>query len=383
MEFFTKPLNPAQLLAAISQAVARRNAAKPRDGVALPRGPRVEGIVGRSSALREVLEQVGAVAATDSTVLIRGETGTGKELIARAVHNRSTRRTGPFVKINCAAIPAALLESELMGHEKGAFTGALSQRIGRFELAQNGTLFLDEIGELPLELQPKLLRLLQEREFERLGGTKTLHCNARLVAATHRDLSAMVEQRTFREDLFYRLSVFPIESPPLRARRQDIPALVAHFVRELAIKMNRQTPIVMSDVIESLMQYDWPGNIRELQNVLERAVILSRGERLELPPFQGVMIKPPAPVKLDDLASVSRTHILTVLEATGWVVAGPRGAAVRLGMKRSTLLSRMKKLGIAKDASAAPPRFNEARPTSSRQAIHEPGASIDRAVFER
>jgi DNA-binding NtrC family response regulator len=357
VEFLLKPLDGDRLLAAISQAVAREAAETPCRAPLVrerqqPSDDDFEGIVGASTVLRGLLQQVETVAVTDATVLIRGETGTGKELIARALHNRSDRRNGPFVKINCAAIPAGLLESELMGHEKGAFTGAVAQRIGRFERAQNGTLFLDEIGEMPIDLQPKLLRLLQEREFERVGGSKTLRSNARLVAATHRDLAAMVERRTFREDLFYRLSVFPVETPPLRARREDIPALARHFVRELATRMKKPTPSLSPEVIEMLMQHDWPGNVRELQNVLERAVILTRGPVLELPVFQNTTSRASPVPGDDDMASVRRAHILRVLSVTNWVVAGPRGAAARLGMKRSTLLSTMKRLGITKEGRA-------------------------------
>jgi DNA-binding NtrC family response regulator len=361
MEFFTKPLDADRLLAAIVQAVATDEAhrrvtspgasARMKEGHERSKDAR-DGIIGTSTVFRSLLSQVSTVAQTDATVLIRGETGTGKELIARAIHESSVRRNGPFVKINCAAIPFGLLESELMGHEKGAFTGAFAQRIGRFELAQDGTLFLDEIGELPLDLQPKILRLLQEREFERVGGSKTLQCNARLIAATHRDLEMMIEQKTFREDLFYRLSVFPIETPPLRARRQDIPGLVRHFVEVFSTRMKRPMPDVSPGVIEALMHHDWPGNIRELQNVLERAVIVTKGPQLELHAFRSSTLHSSA-TRASSLASVNRAHILRVLDAANWVVAGPDGAAARLGMKRTTLLARMKKLGISRSTTGS------------------------------
>jgi DNA-binding NtrC family response regulator len=358
-EFFTKPLDADRVLASVLQAVAadevRGRAASPRSR-ANASGERstelFDGIVGSSSVLRNLLSQVSTVAETDATVLICGETGTGKEVIARAIHDSSERRSGPFVKVNCAAIPSGLLESELMGHEKGAFTGALAQRIGRFELAHDGTLFLDEIGELPLDLQPKILRLLQDREFERVGGSRTLEYNARLIAATHRDLGRMIEQREFREDLFYRLNVFPIETPPLRARRQDIPALVRHFVEGFSVRMKKRMPRIPPEVIETLMRHDWPGNIRELQNVLERAVIVTKGHELELHAFRTSTLRP-SDTRAGTLASVNRAHILRVLDATNWVVSGPDGAAARLGMKRTTLLARMKKLGIFRNATYA------------------------------
>jgi transcriptional regulator with GAF, ATPase, and Fis domain len=304
------------------------------------------GIVGRSTALSDVLDEVRTVACTDSTVLIHGETGTGKELIARAIHEWSERSAGPFVKVSCGAIPAGLLESELMGHEKGAFTGATMQRIGRFELAHAGTLFLDEIGEVALELQPKLLRLLQEREFERVGGTRTVRSSVRVIAATNRDLAAMVAARRFLEDLYYRLNVFPIALPPLRKRRHDIPVLAEHFMNQLAARFKKDVRRISPASLQRLTEYDWPGNVRELKNVVERAMILARGPTLEVPVFRNA----PAPLLEaldgDDLAAVNKAHILGVLEATGWVVAGPNGAAARLGVKRSTLNNRMKKLGI-------------------------------------
>jgi formate hydrogenlyase transcriptional activator len=308
-----------------------------------------EDIVGKSAALRRVLQQVETVAPTEATVLISGETGTGKELIARAIHQLSPRGANAFVKLNCAAIPTGLLESELFGHEKGAFTGAIAQRIGRFELAHRGTVFLDEIGEIPLELQPKLLRVLQDREFERLGGTRTLHTDARLIAATNRDLAAMVEAQQFRADLFYRLNVFPVHVPPLRERPEDIPLLVRHFTQQFARRMHKTIEAVPADAMQGLMRYPWPGNIRELQNIIERAVILSSGPVLQVPLADLKPAAPSAPpTSHDTLQEAERRHILAVLEETDWVLGGPRGAAVRLGMKRSTLQFRMRKLGISR-----------------------------------
>jgi len=311
-----------------------------------------EEIVGKSDALRRVLKEVETVAPTDSTVLIYGETGTGKELIARAVHNLSARGSSAFVKLNCAAIPTGLLESELFGHEKGAFTGAIAQRVGRFELANRGTVFLDEIGEIPLELQPKLLRVLQEREFERLGSSRTLRTDARLIAATNRDLGAMVDEQKFRSDLYYRLNVFPVRVPPLRERPDDIPLLVRHFVQQFSRRTNRNIETIPSETLTALVNYDWPGNIRELQNVIERAVILSKGPVLKVATDD---LKPRSAtdgtVQLDKnirglLEHTERKQILSALEQTNWIVAGPNGAAARLGLKRSTLQSRMHKLGV-------------------------------------
>jgi formate hydrogenlyase transcriptional activator len=322
-----------------------------------------EQIVGNSPSLRRSLHQVETVAPTESTVLIYGETGTGKELVARAVHDGSGRRAGGFVKMNCAAIPTGLLESELFGHEKGAFTGAVAQRLGRFELAHGGTIFLDEIGEIPLELQPKLLRVLQEREFERLGNSRTFRTDARLIAATNRDLAAMVEEGTFRSDLFYRLNVFPIHVPSLRERSEDIPLLVRHFAQGFSLRMNKQIDTIPSETLQALTRYHWPGNIRELQNVIERAVILSSGPVLRVPLSE---LKPRAG---NDKASRSRSdtsdtlkeaepkHVLSVLEETHWVLSGPGGAAARLGMKRSTLQYRMGKLGIFRAPSSATKAF--------------------------
>jgi formate hydrogenlyase transcriptional activator len=309
-----------------------------------------EEIIGNSRVLLRVLKQVEAVAPTASTVLIYGETGTGKELIARAVHNLSQRQSNPFVKLNCAAIPTGLLESELFGHERGAFTGAVAQRIGRFELASQGTIFLDEVAEIPLELQPKLLRVLQEREFERLGGSRTLRTNARLIAATNRDLRTMVEEQKFRSDLFYRLNVFPIHVPPLRERTEDIPFLVRHFAQYFAFNMGKQIDSISSETMNALVRYPWPGNIRELQNVIERAVILSKGPVLKVPLADlkvraGELSQGNGSSTLEE---VERRHILAVLEQTNWVFAGPNGAAARLGLKRPTLQFRMQKLGISR-----------------------------------
>ena len=308
-------------------------------------------IVGESAALRRVLKQVETVAPTDSTVLIRGETGTGKELVARALHELSPRRERTFVKLNCAAIPTGLLESELFGHERGAFTGAVSQKVGRFELAHRGTLFLDEVGDIPLELQPKLLRVLQEQEFERLGGTKTIKVDVRLTAATHRDLAKMVADGRFREDLYYRLNVFPVVLPPLRERPDDIPRLVRHFTQRFARRMGRRIETIPSAVMEALVRYAWPGNVRELQNVIERAVILSPGTTLQVPlgdlgPAATDVPVPAAAVVT--LADAEREHILAALRDSGWVLGGPKGAAARLGMKRSTLHWKIKKLGISR-----------------------------------
>jgi formate hydrogenlyase transcriptional activator len=313
-----------------------------------------EEIVGQDSALRQVLKQVETVAPTDSTVLIRGETGTGKELVARAIHHLSARRERTFVKVNCAAIPMGLLESELFGHEKGAFTGAIAQKIGRFELAHQGTLFLDEVGDIPLELQPKLLRILQEQEFERLGSPRTIQVNVRLVAATNRDLQQMVADGEFRMDLYYRLNVFPLALPPLRERREDIPRLVRHFVHKFAQRMGRQIETIPTEVLTALKSYSWPGNIRELENLIERAVILSPGPVLQVPLGEvqggGQLEKALGDTVAGTLVEAERKHILRVLRESNWVLGGPTGAAARLGMKRSTLHWKMKKLGIARPA---------------------------------
>jgi formate hydrogenlyase transcriptional activator len=307
-----------------------------------------EQIVGSSPALESALEQVEQVAPTDSTVLIQGETGTGKELIARAVHNLSPRCGRPFIKLNCAAIPFDLLESELFGHEKGAFTGAIAQKIGRFELADKGTLFLDELGDIPVGLQPKLLRVLQEQEFERLGSGRTHRVDVRLVAATHRNLAEMVKRSEFRSDLYYRLNVFPIAVPPLRERREDIPVLAEHFVEIYARRMGKRIEHITPETLSALTAYPWPGNIRELQNFIERSVILTSGRVLQ-PALAGLSSPAEAesagPVTLEE---AEREHIRKTLEQTGWVVSGPNGAAARLGIKRSTLYFRMQKLGISR-----------------------------------
>jgi formate hydrogenlyase transcriptional activator len=309
-----------------------------------------EGIVGQSTALREVLQLVETVAKGNSTVLLLGETGTGKELVARAIHNRSRRRDQAFVKLNCAAIPGGLLESELFGHERGAFTGAIAQKTGRLELAASGSLFLDEIGDIPLDLQPKLLRVLQEREFERLGSTRTTRVDVRVVAATHRNLEEMISKGQFRSDLYYRLNVFPIVIPPLRERPEDIPLLVQHFVEVAAQKMDKTIGTILSRTMDALVEYRWPGNIRELENVIERAVILSTGSVLHVPyrDLQSRVTPGHGGEKPQTLADVERAHIRAILKETRWVLSGPRGAATRLGMNRSTLYFRMKKLGIVR-----------------------------------
>jgi transcriptional regulator with GAF, ATPase, and Fis domain len=307
---------------------------------------RFEQIIGNSTALRVVLEQAERVASADSTVLIQGETGTGKELIAHAIHNASPRSGQPLVKLNCAAIPFDLLESELFGHERGAFTGAIAQKIGRFELADKGTLFLDEVGDIPLALQPKLLRVLQEQEFERLGSGRTHRVDVRLVAATHRDLERMVKRNQFRSDLYYRLNVFPIALPPLRERCEDIGPLVEHYVEIFSRRMGKHIDAIPDEFMNAFRSYSWPGNIRELQNMIERAVILSN---------EGLLSNPLSPIRAASvvgfpssttLKESERTLILRALEITGWLVGGPYGAAARLGMKRTTLIARMKKHGI-------------------------------------
>ena len=307
----------------------------------------VHGIVGGSLALRRVLRLVESVATTDAAVLIRGETGTGKELIGGLIHTLSTRRARPFVKFNCTAIPAGLLESELFGHERGAFTGAIARRIGRFELAHGGTLLLDEIGDLPLDLQPKLLRVLEEHEFERVGSAHTIRSDVRVIAATNRPLEELVAAGEFRADLYYRLNVFPIDLPALRERPEDIPPLVRHFVAHHARSLGRRIDGISPDVMERLVRHPWPGNVRELQHAIHRAVILSRGASLQLPPLDAGVRKArtPAP-QAETFVDAAREHILEVLRETNGVVAGSRGAAVRLGLKRSTLMSKMEKLGI-------------------------------------
>lgn len=333
-----------------------------RSAMAAPR-PAENGreIIGDSPALREVMQEVALVAPTGSTVLIQGETGTGKELIARAVHDQSPRRNAPFVTLNCAAVPATLIESELFGHERGAFTGALTQRLGRFESAHGGTLFLDEIGEISLEVQVKLLRVLQEQEFERLGSTRSIRVNVRVVTATNRNLWQMVEEKQFRADLFYRLSVFPVQLPPLRERTEDIPALVRHFMRQCAERMNKIVDEIPAHVMDAMVAYEWPGNVRQLQNFVEHGVIVSPG-----PEFQPLVAqlrapraqsKATAPRTLEDAA---REHILQTLEETRGVVGGRRGAAARLGLARTTLLSKMRRLGIEPPRSEAPSTADDA-----------------------
>jgi len=308
----------------------------------------VERIVGASESLREVLDLVRTVAPTTSTVLIQGETGTGKELIAKAIHNISPRYDCPFVKVNCAAIPLDLLESELFGHERGAFTGAIAQKIGRFELADKGTLFLDEVGDIPLPLQPKLLRVLQEQEFERLGSGRTHRVDVRVVAATHRDLEQMVKGSEFRSDLYYRLNVFPVLLPPLRARQQDIPKLITHFVGLYGCQIGKRIEHIAEETMAALLSYPWPGNVRELQNLIERAVILSCDGVLPnpLPPNHQRTVTVIA--KSTALKEVNRALIIGALEEAGWMIGGPEGAAVKLGLKRTTLIYKMKKLGIVR-----------------------------------
>ena len=350
----------SQLALAIDNWLAHRDIADLQDRVAkesvyideeeIHGETHFQGIIGKSAALRKVLKQVETVAATSSSVLVFGETGTGKELIARAIHDLSPRRPNAFVTLNCAAIPTGLLESELFGHEKGAFTGAIAQRLGRFEVANRGTMFLDEIGEIPLELQPKLLRVLQQREFERLGNGRTLKTDARLIAATNRNLKAMVEERAFRPDLFYRLNVFPIQVPPLRERPEDIPILARHFVKHFSRDMNRMIDTIPSETMEGLVRYCWPGNIRELENVIERAVILSPGPilKVSLKDLCDRAIPNNIDVSHATLEEVKRAHILATLKATKWVLSGPDGAASRLGLNRSTLQFYMKKLEITR-----------------------------------
>ena len=363
IEFLTKPFRDEDLLNAIEQAINRgrqieqsKNAsaeAKPHSEDALRSEINFTEIVGQSPALRRVLEEVETVAPTDSTVLINGETGTGKELIARAIHNLSPRRSNPFVKLNCAAIPTGLLESELFGHERGAFTGAIAQRIGRFELANRGTIFLDEIGDIPLELQPKLLRVLQEREFERLGSSRTLHTDARLIAATNANLLGRVHEKRFRSDLYYRLNVFPVLVPPLRERHEDIPLLVRHFMQKYTRRMKKPIDTIPVSVMNALSEYHWPGNVRELENFVERSVILSDDSVLQPPLAELARRKisslstasEDVPTKLRE---VEREHILRTLKDTKWIIGGPSGAAARLGMKRTTLGSLVKRLGITR-----------------------------------
>ena len=317
-------------------------------------------IVGESLALKSAIELVSAVAPTDSSVMLLGETGTGKELMARAIHNLSGRRERTFVKLNCAAIPLGLLESELFGHEKGAFTGAIAQKTGRFQLADKGTLFLDEVGDIPLELQAKMLRVLQEQEFERLGSNRTHKVDVRLIAATHRDLPTMIREGTFREDLYYRLHVFPVQVPALRQRTEDIPNLAWHFMRLYSQRMNKRIEHIAPQTMDALMRYSWPGNVRELQNFIERAVILSAGSVLKAPIWElgPVGAQQRFDLPISSLAQVQRDHILRALEASNWVVGGRNGAAERLGMKRTSLVYKMCRLRIRRPVPAAGKRMS-------------------------
>jgi DNA-binding NtrC family response regulator len=357
IEFLTKPFRDEDLLNAVEQAIRRspleQFGNKPAEQKVYSKDPvrsevRFSEIVGQSAPLRRVLEEVETVAPTDSTVLIYGETGTGKELIARAIHNISSRSNRPFVKLNCAAIPSGLLESELFGHEKGAFTGAVTRKIGRFELAHEGTLFLDEIGDIPLELQPKLLRVLQEQEFERLGSTRTTRVDVRIVAATNRDLAQMTRAKQFREDLYFRLNVFPIRIPSLRERSGDIPLLVRHYVDKYSQRMNKRVETISQEAMAALCSYSWPGNIRELQNFIERSVILTPGGVLSVQTKELQLPGSAVAATGGTLEDVERHHILRVLRETGGVIGGRHGAALRLGLKRSTLLYKMQRIGISR-----------------------------------
>ncbi len=358
--FLTKPFDDEELLEAVRRCITSYE-----EEQQLQSGPAsedtFEGIVGKSNALRKVLERVAIVARTDSTVLLQGETGTGKELIARALHNLSPRKDRPFVRLNCAAIPSGLLESELFGHEKGAFTGALMQKKGRFEIADGGTLFLDEIGDISMELQPKLLRALQEHEFERLGSTRTIQVNVRIIAATHRDLTAMIREDKFREDLFYRLNVFPIEIPPIRERREDIPLLVNHFVSKLSQRLGKTIKSIPRPTMEALVAASWPGNVRQLENFIERCVILTQGDQLlgplhELTQGDRVVVPRdevtrPAPCQSKPLSSfhdAERQAIIEALKAASGRLAGAGGAAERLALKRTTLQNKMRRLDISR-----------------------------------
>jgi len=357
VEFLTKPFDDQDLLRAIQQAIGRDTVARHGRENDVQEG--FNEIVGTSAALKTVLNEVKVVAPTDSTVLLLGETGTGKELIARAILNLSSRANRPFVKLNCAAIPSGLLESELFGHEKGAFTGAIARKIGRFELANGGTLFLDEVGDISLELQSKLLRVLQEQEFERLGSTRTIRADVRVVAATNRDLAQMVAEKKFREDLYFRLNVFPIQIPPLRDRVEDIPPLVRHYVDTHAQRTNKQIETIPEEAMAELCRYSWPGNVRELQNFIERAVILTSGKVLWMQTSDLELYAPIASATPEALEDVEREHILQMLRQTGGVVGGRHGAALRLGLKRTTLVSRMQKLGITPDRKRTSPEKAE------------------------
>lgn len=342
-----------------------------------------EDIVGHSPAFLNVLNQVDIIAKSDSVTLIQGETGTGKEVIARAIHRQSLRSSGPFVKLNCAAIPGALLESELFGHERGAFTGAITQTQGRFQQADKGTLFLDEIGDLPFELQPKLLRALQEQEFERLGSGRTIRVNVRMVAATNQDLAQLVAARQFRADLYYRLNVIPIHLPPLRERSEDIPRLVEHFVRKFSVRLNKPIDEIPVEVMEFLKFHDWPGNIRELQNVIERAIVLSPGKVLR-PALTELrqITKRESLAASRTLAAAERDHILEVLEQTNWLIGGQHGAAARLGLPRTTLIHKMRKLGIETRRSQGRRSYSmgPSRPTETPLAAGSASAAFAAAL---
>ena len=347
--FLTKPFDDEELLNAIRQCIALHEGERLGLNSEVGSDCNFEDIVGKSNALRKVLEQIAIVAPTDATVLLHGETGTGKELLARAVHTLSSRKDRTFVRLNCAAIPSGLVESELFGHERGAFTGALMQKRGRFEIADRGTLFLDEIGDITLDLQPKLLRALQEHEFERLGSTKTIHVDVRLVAATHRDLKAMIREGKFREDLFYRLNVFPIEVPPLRERREDIPVLVNYFVSKLSRRMGKNIKSIRSETMELLANGSWPGNVRELENFIERAVVLTQGSELYVPTVEMKNAVPaPSTNSVFTFHDAERQAIVDALKVASGRIAGPGGAAERLGLKRTTLQNKIRRLQISR-----------------------------------
>ena len=347
--FLTKPFDDEELLNAIRQSITSDEEERRYLESEIRSEHNFDDIVGKSDALHKVLEQIAIVAPTDSTVLLHGETGTGKELIAKAIHNLSSRRDRPFVRINCAAIPSGLLESELFGHEKGAFTGALMQKKGRFELADHGSLFLDEIGDISLELQPKLLRAVQEQEFERLGSAKTINVDARIIAATHRDLRAMIREDKFREDLFYRLNVFPIEIPPLRERRGDIPLLVNYFVSKLSRQMGKKIHSIPGQAMEFLANASWPGNVRELENVIERAVILTQGNELNVPIVElKSRTQAPRTSSVSTFQDAERQAIIDALKNASGRIAGVDGAAERLGLKRTTLQHKMRRLNVSR-----------------------------------
>jgi len=367
LDFLTKPFDDQDLLDGIQQGIARDTRARhQREKVAQHS---FQEIVGTSAALKAVLKQIEVVAPTDSTVLLLGESGTGKELIARAILNFSSRANRPFVKLNCAAIPSGLLESELFGHEKGAFTGAVAQRIGRFELAHGGTLFLDEVGDIPLELQPKLLRVLQEHEFERVGSTRTQRVDVRMVTATNRNLEQMVGEKQFREDLYFRLNVFPIQIPPLRQREGDIPLLVRRYVDLYAQRMNKRIETIPRQAMAALCRYSWPGNVRQLQNFIERAVILTPGRVLQVQTDD--LAEPITSTMVTTLETTVREHILRVLRKAGGVIGGKHGAALRLGVKRTTLMSKMRNLGIShREVDEQPARLNfEPQPAGTSDAV--------------